>query len=253
MLPVAILCGGQGTRMREAEPRVPKPLVEIGGRPILWHVMALYAAQGLSRFVLLLGHGGDQIRRFAADLRSPWDVTCLDTGLDTPTGGRLAHAAGALRGGRFCATYADGVADIDLHALIDLHDRRAGAVTMTVVQPTNPWGVARLADDGRVAGFEEKPRLESWVNGGFFVMEPRALEAMGPDDVLERRPLESLAAAGELFAYRHDGFWDCMDTYKDTQLLNRLWESGEAPWRPLVEQGIDAGAQNALAGGSGRR
>src|SRR5436853_512634 len=137
--------------MREAAEPVPKPLVEIGGRPVLWHVMALFAAQGMSRFVLLLGHGGDQLR-----------------------------------------------------------------------------------NDGRVDGFEEKPRLDSWVNGGFFVMEPAALGFIGADDVLERDPLESLAGAGELFAYRHEGFWDCMDTYKDTLLLNELWDRGRAPWRELV-------------------
>ena len=219
--------------MRASESAMPKPLVEIGGRPILWHVMSLYAAQGFERFLLLTGNGAGQVERFAETLG--WDVRCLDTGADTPTGGRLHRARDELAGGTFCLTYADGVADIDLGALLAFHGGRGGAATITVVRPENPWGVARLADDGRVAGFHEKPRLESWVNGGFMVMEPRALDAIGPDDVLERAPLERLAQAGDLFAFRHEGFWDCMDTYKDTLLLNELWERGEAPWRALVE------------------
>ncbi len=235
MVPVAILCGGKGTRMREAGETLPKPLVEVGGRPILWHVMSLYAGQGLSSFVLLTGRGAERLEAFAAGLDEPWEVSCVDTGADTPTGGRVALAREHLDGGPFCLTYADGVADIDLEALLGFHAGHGGAATMTVVRPRNPWGVARLADDGRVVGFEEKPRLERWVNGGFMVMEPRALDAIGPADVLERRPLQSLAAAGELHAFRHDGFWDCMDTYKDTLLLNELWQRGEAPWRALVE------------------
>jgi glucose-1-phosphate cytidylyltransferase len=233
MLPVVILCGGKGTRMRESGETVPKPLVEIGGRPILWHVMSVYASQGLADFVLLLGYGGDRIREFAASC--PWSVTCVDTGLDTPTGGRVARAREHFGGGTFCLTYADGVADIDLTRLVDFHRGHGGAATVTVVRPQNPWGVAHIAPDGRVDGFTEKPQLDSWVNGGFFVMEPSALDRIGPDDVLERGPLERLAAEGELHAFRHEGFWDCMDTYKDTLLLNELWERGAAPWRSLVK------------------
>ncbi len=235
MMPVAVLAGGKGTRMRESGETLPKPLVEVGGKPILWHVMALYAGQGMDRFVLLLGHGADRVREFVESLPESWEVTCLDTGLDTPTGGRVACAREQLSRGRFCLTYADGVADIDLGSLIAFHTEHGGASTMTVVRPRNPWGVARLGKDGRIVGFEEKPRLDSWVNGGFMVMESRALDAIGPHDVLEREPLESLAAAGELYAYRHAGFWDCMDTYKDTLLLNELWDRGQAPWRSLVE------------------
>ena len=220
--------------MREAGETLPKPLVEIGGRPILWHVMALYAAQGFDRFVLLLGFGGDRIRQFAATL-GEWEVTCVDTGLDTPTGGRVAKAREHLQEGAFHLTYADGLADIDLRSLVAFHAERGRAATMTVVQPENPWGVAQLGADGGVQGFEEKPRLDCWVNGGFMVMEPRALDYIAEDDVLERTPLERLAEDGELQAYRHAGFWDCMDTYKDNLLLNELWETGRAPWRPLVE------------------
>jgi glucose-1-phosphate cytidylyltransferase len=235
VVPVAILCGGRGTRMRAGGETVPKPLVEVGGRPILWHVMSLYASQGLSRFLLLTGHGADRVESYARGLEEDWDVTCLHTGAETPTGGRVARARAHLDGGTFCLTYADGVADIDLRALLAFHRAHGGAATVTVVRPTNPWGVAQIGEDGRVEGFTEKPRLDCWVNGGFLVMEPRALEAIGPDDVLERRPLETLAAEGELFSFRHEGFWDCMDTFKDTLLLNDLWERGEAPWRTLIE------------------
>ena len=232
--PVAILCGGKGTRMTGYSEAVPKPLVEIGGRPILWHVMSIYAAHGLNRFVLLTGYGAAQVGAFAASAPPEWDVTCVDTGLETPTGGRVARARQLLEDGTFCVTYADGVADIDIGALLRFHDDTGAAATMTVVRPQNPWGVAQL-DGERVRGFEEKPPLDCWVNGGFMVMEPRALEAIGPDHILEREPLETLANQNELAAYRHSGFWDCMDTYKDTLLLNELWDQGRAPWRPLVE------------------
>jgi glucose-1-phosphate cytidylyltransferase len=219
--------------MRAGGEELPKPLVEIGGKPVLWHVMSLYVAQGFGRFLLLTGNGHGAVERFAETLE--WDVRCLDTGADTPTGGRVNRAREELGGGTFCLTYADGVADIDLQALLAFHAARGGAATITVVRPASPWGVAQLGDEGRVDGFREKPRLDSWVNGGFMVMEPRALDSIGPDDVLERRPLEQLAGAGDLYAFRHEGFWDCMDTYKDTLLLNELWERGEAPWRALVE------------------
>jgi glucose-1-phosphate cytidylyltransferase len=219
--------------MREGGETVPKPLVEIGGRPILWHVMSLYAAQGFERFLLLTGNGAGSVERFAATL--PWDVECVGTGAETPTGGRVRRVREQLGADTFCLTYADGVADIDLRALLAFHAEHGGAATITVVRPSNPWGVAELGEDGEVTGFKEKPRLDSWVNGGFMVMEPRALERIGPDDVLEREPLERLAAERELFAFRHEGFWDCMDTYKDTLLLNELWHRGEAPWRSLVE------------------
>jgi glucose-1-phosphate cytidylyltransferase len=196
--------------------------------------MALYAAHGLTDFVLLLGHGADQVQAFADSLDEPWRVNCIDTGLDTPTGGRVARAADLLSEGTFCVTYADGVADIDLRKLLAFHSAHGRLATMTVVQPVNQWGVARLGDDGRITGFEEKPRLESWVNGGFLVMEPGALELIGESEVLEREPFERLSQKGELYAYRHEGFWDCMDTYKDTLMLNELWEAGRAPWRTLV-------------------
>jgi glucose-1-phosphate cytidylyltransferase len=230
---VLILCGGRGTRLQEHTQAIPKPLVEIGGEPILWHVMQIYAAQGIRRFVLCTGYRGDLIERFVRDREWPArvEVTCLDTGLDTPTGGRIHRAAGALGGLPFCATYADGVADIDLRTLVEYHRAHGDLATMTVVRPELQFGVAELNGDGHVRGFTEKPRAEQWVNGGFFCFEPGVLDYIGPDDVLERAPLERLATDGALHAYRHTGFWDCMDTYKDATLLNDLWASGDPPWR----------------------
>jgi len=230
---VAILCGGRGTRLQEHTQSIPKPLVEIGGRPIVWHVIQIYIAQGFDRFLLLTGYRGEHIESFVGAQNWPTgvDVRCLDTGKDTPTGGRLHRAAAVLGDAMFCATYADGVADIDLNALLAHHSDHDGAATMTVVRPRLQFGVAQLNGDGVVRGFEEKPRSEHWVNGGFFCFETSALDVFEADSVLEREPLERLAAAGDLRAYRHDGFWDCMDTYKDAVELNDLWAQGNAPWK----------------------
>lgn len=231
---VAILCGGRGTRLQEHTQSIPKPLVEIGGRPIVWHVIQIYLAQGFRRFVLCTGYKGDLIERFVA--REPWPdavlVECLDTGVDTPTGGRALAAARHLGDGApFCVTYADGVADIDLHALLAAHRAHGELATMTVVRPELQFGVAQVEPDGRVSGFDEKPRAQQWVNGGFFVFEAGVADVLSEDSVLEREPLQRLAAAGRLHAFRHEGFWDCMDTYKDAVLLNDLWAQGMAPWR----------------------
>jgi glucose-1-phosphate cytidylyltransferase len=235
-LSVAILCGGRGTRLQEHTQSIPKPLVEIGGRPIVWHVIQIYLAQGFRRFVLCTGYRGELIQQFAQAERWPDGVVveCLDTGLDTPTGGRVLAAARRLGPVPFCATYADGVADIDLHALLAAHRAHGDLATVTVVQPELQFGVAELDGDGRVRGFCEKPRAQQWVNGGFFCFEPGVVGFLAEDSVLEREPLERLAAAGQLHAFRHEGFWDCMDTYKDAVLLNDLWEQGLAPWRARV-------------------
>jgi glucose-1-phosphate cytidylyltransferase len=230
---VVILCGGKGTRLQEHAPDVPKPLVEIGGRPIVWHVIRLYAGHGFRRFLLLTGHRGEQVAAFAAAERWPEgvEVRCLDTGAETPTGGRLRRAAAQLDGAPVCVTYADGVADVDLRRLLAFHEAHGRAATMTVVRPRLPFGVADVAADGSVTGFAEKPRSEHWVNGGFFCFEPSVFELLRPDSVLEQEPLARLARQGELRAFRHEGFWDCMDTYKDAVLLNDLWEAGRAPWK----------------------
>jgi len=230
---VLILCGGAGTRLREHTQSIPKPLVEIGGRPIVWHVIQIYLAQGFMDFVLLTGFRGEAIEEFIAaeDWPPGVSVRCLQTGLETPTGGRLSRAAPALEDQTVCVTYADGVADIDLHGLLDHHRRHGARATMTVVRPELQFGVAELNGDGTVRGFVEKPRTEHWINGGFFCFEAEVLRALKPDSVLERGPLERLAAAGELRAFRHEGFWECMDTYKDAVQLNELWTSGRPPWK----------------------
>jgi glucose-1-phosphate cytidylyltransferase len=230
---VAILCGGRGTRLRERTETLPKALVEIGGRPILWHVIQIYAAQGWRRFVLCTGYLGEKVEGFTRRESWPRDVSieCADTGLDTPTGGRLKLAAERIGGGTFFATYADGVADIDLRALAGFHRDHGDPATITVVRPNLQFGVAELDGGGRISGFAEKPRSERWVNGGFFCFEPEALDYLDPDSVLERDALERLAREGRLRGYRHEGFWDCMDTYKDAELLNDLWAGGGAPWK----------------------
>ncbi|MGN6255494.1 MAG: sugar phosphate nucleotidyltransferase [Solirubrobacterales bacterium] len=230
--PVVILCGGRGTRLRERTESVPKALVEIGGRPILWHVVQIYAAQGFDRFLLATGYMGEAVEEFVATVRWPEGVRveCVDTGLDTPTGGRVHALRERLDGERFCATYADGVADVDLESLLDFHRAHDALGTVTVVRPHLQWGVAEL-DGEVVTGFVEKPRSEHWINGGFFCFEPGVSDYLDPDSVLEREPLSGLAADGELRAFRHEGFWDCMDTYKDAVVLGDLWAAGRAPWR----------------------
>ncbi len=230
---VAILCGGRGTRLQGHAPSLPKPLVEIGRRPILWHVMQIYLAQGFRSFLLLTGYRGEEIEAFVTGESWPddADIRCLATGLDTPTGGRIHRAAEVLDGTGFCATYADGLADIDLGELIAYHHTHGRAATMTVVRPRLQFGVAEMNGDGVVRGFVEKPRSEHWVNGGFFCFEPAATALLAPDSVLEHKPLQRLAQAGELRAFRHEGFWECMDTYKDAVELGDLWAQGRAPWK----------------------
>jgi glucose-1-phosphate cytidylyltransferase len=230
---VAILCGGRGTRLQEHTREIPKPLVEIGGRPILWHVIQIYAAQGFRSFLLCTGYRGEMIEQFVKGESWPEGtaVTCLDTGLETPTGGRLHLVRDRIDGRPFCATYADGVADIDLDALVREHTRSGRTATMTVVQPELQFGVTELDDDGKVHGFREKPKSQHWINGGFFCFEPAVFDYLDEDSVLERTPLERLAAEGELNGYRHTGFWECMDTYKDAVQLNDLWEQERPPWK----------------------
>jgi glucose-1-phosphate cytidylyltransferase len=232
--PVVILCGGRGTRLQEHAQEIPKPLVEIGGMPILWHVVQLYAVQGFRRVLLATGYKGDQIERFVASCSWPAGIVveCVDTGLRTPTGARIKRLEPLLAGEeRFCATYADGLADIDLEALLAFHAGHRALATMTVVRPQLPFGVTELDADGRVSGFREKPRSEHWINGGFFCFAAAMLDYLEGDSVLERAPLQRLADDGQLRAYKHEGFWECMDTYKDAVALNDLWASGTAPWQ----------------------
>jgi glucose-1-phosphate cytidylyltransferase len=251
-----ILAGGRGTRLSEETSVRPKPMVEIGGRPILWHIMQIYAAHGVTDFVVCLGYKGWQIKEYflnyrlhesdlTVDLstgkvevlrpaREPWRVTLVDTGEDSMTGGRLRRVARHLEGEEaFCLTYGDGVSDIDVRALIDFHRGHGRQATVTAVTPPGRFGA--LARDGAaVSAFIEKPPGDGTgtINGGFFVLSPRVLERIeGDDTVWEEGPLRSLARDGELMAYDHRGFWHAMDTLRDRDQLDRLWASGQAPWR----------------------
>lgn len=229
---VLILCGGRGTRLQTGSRSLPKPLVEIGGMPVVWHVIQIYAAQGFSQFELLTGHRAGEIEAFVQSIEWPngVNVTCIETGEDTPTGGRVRRAVDLGEGGTICVTYADGVADLDLNSLLGFHSGQGAAATVTVVRPELPFGVARM-DGDRIVGFAEKPQSHEWINGGFMVLNEEAQAEIGESDVLERGPFERLAARGELAGFRHEGFWFCMDTYKDQIVLNDLWEDGRAPWR----------------------
>ena len=251
-----ILCGGQGTRLRELTHACPKPLVEIGDRPILWHIMQGYAHHGVRRFVLCLGYKGHMIKQYFLNydlmnsdftmqiggrveyqMHGPppgpgLQVTLADTGASTMTGGRIARARRYIEGDIFLATYGDGLADVDLRALLAYHRSHGRLATVTAVRPESRFGVLELGDDGRANRFAEKPRLDGWINAGFFVFDRRVLDYLGGDEcILEREPLERLAEEGELMAYRHDGFFHAMDTHRDYEALNGIWDRGEAPWK----------------------
>jgi glucose-1-phosphate cytidylyltransferase len=258
-VPAIILCGGRGSRLSEYTTSVPKPLVPIGERPILWHIMKTYAAHGHHEFVLALGWLGEEIRRYvlqheamtrdftielgvASSLRylSPqtegtWSVTCRDTGRDALTGTRVRRAADGLISRTFMVTYGDGVGNVDIGALLARHREGGRLATVTVVQPPSRFGELVVDGDGAVREFTEKPQTSSGaINGGFMVFEPEALDRYFPatgDYMLEREPLQSLAADGQLTAYHHAGFWQPMDTPRERQLLEDLWVSGTAPWQ----------------------
>ena len=256
-LSVIILCGGESTRMRGSglDDR-PKPLIEIGDRPVLWHIMKIYAAFGHTEFVLALGYRGEMIKRYfleyepmsrdftialgdarrieyhAAPAEANWRVTLADTGAATMKGARIKKLEPYLEGDRFFATYGDGVGSVDLSGLLAFHRRHGRLATLTGVRPFSQFGVVET-DGDFVTGFREKPQVEGYVNGGFFVFERGVFDYLiGPDDLdLEKEPLQNLARDGQLCVYRHDGFWRAMDTFKDVQALTAIWESGEAPWK----------------------
>ena len=252
---VVILAGGRGTRLSEYTHSIPKPMVEIGHRPMLWHIMSIYARAGFKDFVLALGYKGELIKdyflnhrtlsanlkvdlktgaveTFPCDQEVDWKVTLIDTGLDTLTGGRVARLKNILKDEPFMLTYGDGVADIDIQKLMAFHRQHGRMVTMTAVHPVARFGEVTFDTQGLVQSFQEKPQTTAgWINGGFFVVEPKFLELLGDDtSVLEREPLEKAAAQGELAAYPHNGFWQCMDTVRDRDLLDELCLRGEAPW-----------------------
>lgn len=232
-LPTIILCGGRGTRISDVDPTLPKPMLPIGGRPVLWHVMSIYARHGHRDFVLALGWLGDQIRRWTSEQQEPgWDVRCEDTGRDSLTGTRVKLAARAAGDGPVMVTYGDGVGDIDVAALVDFHRSHGRLATITAVHPPGRFGELVL-DGDQVDEFVEKPQVSnSWINGGFMVLERDAVESFIPDDdvMLEREPISALAGAGQLMAYRHEGFWQPMDTPRERDLLEEMWSAGDAPW-----------------------
>lgn len=251
---VVILCGGLGTRLSEETEVRPKPMVEIGGRPILWHIMRGYASYGFKEFILALGYKGEVIKRYFLDYyhlrsnltvsmkagtvtvhdgeRDDWIVHMVDTGLNTQTGGRLKRLASYLGDESFMLTYGDGVSDANLARLLNYHESYGKLATVTAVRPPSRFGGLSFRGDF-VTEFIEKPQIgEGWINGGFFVLEPGVLDYVeGDDTIFEREPLERLAKDGQLVAYRHEGFWQCMDTLRDVRLLQDLWRSGRAPWK----------------------
>jgi glucose-1-phosphate cytidylyltransferase len=249
-----ILAGGLGTRLAEETGARPKPLVEIGGMPILWHIMKMYSAHGIDDFVICAGYKGHQIKEFFSgyfmrtsdvtfDLSSnemqvharhsePWRVTVVDTGESTQTGGRIKRIREHVQGGPFCLTYGDGVSDVDIAATLAFHRGHGRLVTVTAIQPPSRFGTLGI-QDGVVHDFCEKPVDQGgWINGGFFVVDPDAIDVIdGERTVWEREPLEKLVRDGQLMAYRHRGFWQPMDTVRDRQALQALWDSGQAPWK----------------------
>ena len=226
-LQVIILCGGYGTRMGTAGGTLPKPMVDVDGRPLLWHVMRCFADRGARRFVLCLGYLGDVIEAWFRENPTPWDVQLVDTGRDTLTGGRLLAVRDRVQGPAF-VTYGDGVADVDLTALAQHHRAEGRLATVTALRPRSRFGVLDL-DGGQVTRFREKPLLDQYVSGGFFVFEPAAFDALRPDEMLEQGGLGRLADAGQLSAWRHEGFWLSVDTPRDLAEINQLAKGG-APW-----------------------
>ncbi len=252
---VLILAGGYGTRLSEETVIRPKPMLEIGDQPILWHIMKGYSHYGLNEFVILLGYKGYVIKEYFAnyflhqsdvtiDLSTnqlevhnntsePWKVTLLDTGKNSMTGGRILRAKSFVNNETFMLTYGDGVSDVNFDELLRFHKSHGKMVTATTVQPEGRYGSVDSNEEGRIQRFLEKPEGDgAWINGGFFVCEPEVFDYLEDDrTIFEREPLENLASDGELYAYRHTGFWKCMDTLRDKTQLNKLWESNQAKWK----------------------
>lgn len=252
---VVILAGGFGTRISEESYLKPKPMIEIGERPILWHIMKSYSHYGYNEFVICCGYRGYAIKEYFADyflhhsdvtfdfskgneiiihnnIAEPWKVTLVDTGLHTMTGGRIKRVQPYIGNQRFLLTYGDGVCDVDINKLIEFHEKKGKKATLTAIQPEGRFGTLDIADDSKVMRFTEKRKEDSgWINGGFMVLEPEVFNYIGGDDtVFERYPLEQLSKDEQLSAYRHNGFWQCMDTLRDKLYLEGLIEKGAAPW-----------------------
>ena len=253
---VVILAGGKGTRLSEETSVRPKPMVEIGGKPILWHLMKIYSSYGVNDFIICCGHKGDYIKEYFAtyalrqadvtfDFRKgtttyhreksePWSVTLVDTGEDTMTGGRIKRVAPFVGKETFCCTYGDGLSNVNVHKLLAFHRSQGTMATLTAVQPAGRFGTFALAGGAtRVDDFREKPRGDgAWINGGFFVLEPEVFDLIDGDPIVwEQEPMRRLSELGELSAYRHEGFWQPMDTLRDKHVLEDIWASGKAPWQ----------------------
>jgi len=250
-----LLAGGLGTRMREETEFRPKPMVEVGGRPVLWHIMKVLGAQGITDFIICAGYKSEYIKNYfynygASNLdftvrlgdqsstvfhgshdEFDWTVTVADTGAATSTGGRIKLIEKYVAGESFLATYGDGIADIDLSALTAFHKSHGRTATMTVTQPTSRFGVVEIEDSGLVNQFREKPKVNDWINMGYFVFEPGIFSYLDLESVLEEEPLRKLASEGEIGAHKHSGFWQPMDTYRESLLLNNMWDTGQAPWK----------------------
>lgn len=252
---VVILCGGQGTRLKEETEFRPKPMVQVGNRPLLWHIMQTYAVHGFKSFVLALGFKGHVIRDYFLNYReqtaditlrfgaggtqvavhdpsdiADWEVTLAETGERTMTGGRIHRCRRYLGERTFMMTYGDGVADIDIPALLAHHRESGRLATVTGLRPYSRFGVIERGDDGAATGFREKPRLDDYISGGFFVLEPGVFDYLDADCVFEQAPLQRLANDGQLGVYTHDGFWKSIDTYREFLEINRMWTSGDRPW-----------------------
>ncbi|SFR38870.1 glucose-1-phosphate cytidylyltransferase [Yoonia tamlensis] len=230
---VAVLAGGYGTRLSEETDLRPKPMVEIGGQPILWHILKHFSAFGLDDFTIALGYKGECIKRWALDF-SPADlaIDLVETGRDTNTGGRIKRLAPHLGDGAFILAYGDGVSSVDLQGMLAFHRAHGKCATVMVVRPPARFGHLSL-DGDRVTQFEEKPpEAEGWINGGLFILEPAVFDYIDGDDIaFENAPMENLARDGQLMAYRHAGFWQCMDTLREKRLLESIWQNGQAPWK----------------------
>ncbi len=252
---VVILCGGQGTRLKEETEFRPKPMVQVGQRPLLWHIMQTYAHHGFKSFVLALGFKGEVIRDYFLNYREQtadvtlsfgpdgtertlhdpsdiqgWDITLADTGEHTMTGGRIHRVRRYLGDRTFMMTYGDGVSDIDIPALLAHHRASGRLATVTGLRPYSRFGVIERGPDGAATGFREKPRLDDYISGGFFVLEPGVFDYLDDSCVFELEPLQRLARAGQLGVYTHDGFWKSVDTYREFLELNRMWDRGDRPW-----------------------
>jgi glucose-1-phosphate cytidylyltransferase len=253
---LAILCGGLGTRLREQTEFRPKPMVDVGGRPILWHILKMYAHHGLRDFVLCLGYKGEVIKEYFLNYEAmnndftmslgrrseltyhgehneqDFHVTLAETGQNTMTGGRLKRAAKYLTDRSFLMTYGDGLANVNIARLLDFHSSHGKLATITTVKPVSRYGIVHLEPGGAISSFAEKPQIDGWVNAGFCVLDRGVLDYISGDDcMLEREPFEMLAREGQLMAFQHEGFFYAMDTYRDYQHLNDLWASGNAPWK----------------------